>query len=63
MRQIQIKDVKVGDILLDKNGIEVEVESISPFDDKEMSVWVRGVEDGIARMGTNPKDALVRKVR
>ncbi len=63
MKEVKIKDVKVGDILLDKNDIEVKVESVSPFDDKEMSVWVRGVEDGIARMGHNPKDALVRKAR
>lgn len=63
MKQIQIKDVKVGDILLDKNGIEVKVESINPFDDEEMFIWVRDIKSGIARMGTTPKDALVRKVR
>lgn len=63
MESIQIKDVKVGDRLLDKNGIEVEVESISPFDDKEMLLWVRDIKSGIARMGTSPKDGLVRKVK
>ena len=63
MKEIKIKDVKVGDILLDADGIEVEVESIKPFDDEEMFSWVRGVEDGIGRMGTNPKNAKVRLVK
>ncbi len=63
MGQIQFKDVKRGNILLDKEGLEVEVLSISSFDEKEVLMWVRGIKDGITKMGTSPKDALVRKVR
>ncbi len=62
MKKVKIKHLKVGDVLLDKNDIEVVVD-IEPFDDKELMVYVRGSIDGILRIGSSPKEALVRRAR
>ncbi len=63
MEKVKIKHLKVGDVLLDKNDIEVIVDEIGPFDDKELMVYVIGIVDGIPRIGSSPKEALVRRIK
>ncbi len=63
MKKVKIKHLKVGDILLDKNDIEVVVDEIGPFDDDELMVYVTGIVDSIPRIGSSPKEAIVRRVK
>jgi len=63
MDKVKIKHLKVGDVLLDKNDVEVAVDEIEPFDDEELMVYVTGCVDGIPRIGSSPKEALVRRIK
>lgn len=63
MKKVKIKHLKVGDILLDKNDVEVIVDEIGPFDNEELMVYVRSIADGILRIGSSPKEALVRRIK
>lgn len=58
--QIQIKDLKKGDIVLDASGVKVEVTSIKESNSKgEMLITLNDLEGGPSRLGTAPKESYI----
>ncbi len=60
--KVKIKDLEVGNHVLDRHDKEVIVTDIGPFDDTELMVYVKGIADGILRIGSSPKEAVIRRV-
>lgn len=60
---VKIKDLRIGDIVLDKNGIMVKILEVKPFGDKETFIECRPIPDGILRLGASPNDAEITRIK